>query len=408
MEELGLASVGAGWISKAHGLALRSLESHFPEFPVRVRRKVLVEQTPELARRRARDLGFESWTTSWKDAIADPEVQIVDIITPNYLHQPIAVYAAQQKKHILCEKPLATTCADAEHMYRAAETAGVVHMVGFSYRYAPALQQIEKWVHAGIIGQVRHFHGVYCQQWGIDDSTPLDWHFQSRTAGSGSLGDLGAHLIDAARAFVGEIDRVAAVTRTFVTERPLTAGSAFLTAVGEPGDHSRGGAASKKKGRVDVDDSAFFVAQFDSGAVGNFAVSRAWPGYDNHFAFEVGGSRGSIAFDWDRPNEVQIAAYDQPRDRAGFTRVPIGNAAHPYTPELWPMPLGIGFTENFIIEMYEFLRAVSQGGTVRTTFEDGWKACRIIDAVLRSSRNDQWVKVDELSQNQSTVVGGRE
>ena len=390
MKEISVALIGGGFISKAHCLAFRALPGYFPELSVRIRRKVLVEVDGELAKKKAEELGFEKWTTSWQEAINDPEISLVDILTPNYLHKPIALYAAEQGKNIFCEKPLATSAADAQEMYAAVEKSDVNHMVGLSFRYSPSLRQIERWIKQGELGEIRHFHGVYCQEWGAEENTPLDWHFQSKTAGSGSLGDIGTHIIDIARAFAGDFQEVVAVSNTFVKERPLVNGSAFLSAA----ENSAPATSEIKKGPVDVDDSVFFLSRFKNGALGDFVLSRAWRGRPNHLAFEINGTKGSIVFDWDESNKVQFFSTSQAIDKKGFTRVLIGNAAHPYHKNLWPIAgCGVGFAENYIIEIYELLQAIVTGKKIDTSFYEGWKACQVVDAVLQSDRERRWIAV---------------
>jgi len=389
MREISIALIGGGFISKAHCLAFRALPGYFPELSLRITRRVLVETNKETAKKRAHELGFEKWTTSWKVAIKDQKVNLVDIATPNYLHKPIALYAAEHRKNVFCEKPLANNSADAREMYEAVEKSRVKHMIGFSFRYSPAVRQIERWVKQDELGEIRHFKGIYCQEWGANESAPLDWHFQSNTTGSGSLGDIGSHIIDIARSFVGDIQEVVAFTNTFIKERPLVSGSAFLSAA----DNS---AISKvEKGQVDVDDSVFFMARFENGAMGSFVISRVWRGRPNHLSFEINGTKGSVTFDWEKPNEVHLFSACQPKDKEGFTRVLIGNTAHPYNKNLWPIAgCGVGYVENYVIEMYQLVRAIVTGRKIDTSFYEGWKTSQVVDAVLKSSKERKWIGIE--------------
>ena len=245
VKKYNVALIGTGFMGKAHSIATAVVPILFGA-PVEIERKIIVDIDEELARDAAKQYGFAEYTTDWRDVINRPDVDIVDICTPNDTHAEIAIAAALAGKHVMCEKPMAMTVADAEKMQAAAQKTGVVTMVSYNYRHTPAIQMAKKLIDEGRIGKILSFRGYYLQDWGADPSTPLSWRFNKAKAGSGTLGDIGTHVIDAARLLVGEFASVNSIVKTFIAERPLPAGRFFGPA----------GQASSEKGQVDVDDAA--------------------------------------------------------------------------------------------------------------------------------------------------------
>ncbi len=381
--------IGAGFMCKAHSIAYAGMPMFFwpaPGIPVK---KTIADITEERAAEAAQQYGFEKSTADWKDIVNDPEIDIVDICTPNDVHAEIAVAAAEAGKHILCEKPISRTSGEAKEMYEAVKKAGVVNMLAFNYRRTPAVQLAKKYISEGAIGQILDFRGTYLQDWSADPDSPLSWRFQKKICGSGAFGDIGTHVVDMLRFLVGEFDEVNARTATYIKERPVQSGS-----VDKLGTVKGGGDAPKDK--VDVDDQCCFMVKCKNGAFGSIEATRnAW-GRNNFITFEIHGTKGSLYFNYERRDELQVCFADDQGDRRGFRTVYTG-PAHPYGEGLWPIPaLGIGYTETKIVEMYDFMKAVAQNTAADPDFKDGYQIELIGDAVFHSAENGCWVKVETV------------
>lgn len=344
--------------------------------------------TEELAKDAAERLGFENYSSDWRKVVEDPEIDIIDIVTPNDSHAEIAIAAARAGKHIISEKPLARTAAEAKTMLDAVKEAGVKHMVAFNYRRTPAVALAKKYIEEGRIGKILNFRGTYLQDWSADRNSPLSWRFQKERAGSGALGDIGTHVIDYARYLVGDISEVMAVAKTWIGERPIQSGGVdkLGTVKAE---------ADVPKGKVDVDDEFSTLIKFDNGAVGSIEATRnAW-GRNNFLTFEIHGEKGSLYFNYERRDELQVCFSDDPSDSRGFRTVYTG-PAHPYGEGLWPIPaLGIGYGETKIIETYDFLKSIAEDTSVSPDFEDGYQIAVISDAILESAEKGVWVNLTE-------------
>jgi predicted dehydrogenase len=372
--------IGAGSIARAHAIAYTSARTYCgPDVPD-VRLVRVADADAAVAKAAAERLGFEAWTADWEEVVASPDVDLVSIAAPNFLHAPMAIAAAAAGKHVLCEKPLAATAAEGERMYRAAAAAGIVHAVNFNYRKVPAVRFIARLLREGRIGDIRQLRGVFLQDWGNDARLPRSWKFAAAGAGAGALAGVGSHEIDLARHLVGELARVAATTATWIAERPVATTSRAFEAV-------RGETASAP---VDVDDSAYFLGRFAGGAIGTFELSRCAPGRKNHLALEIHGSRGSIVFDYERANELQLCL-DEDAETAGFRRILIGPAQDDGALLAFP-GIGVGFAESIVFQARDVLRAVAGGPAMTPDFYDGWRALSVAEAVLASADRG-WVTV---------------
>jgi levoglucosan dehydrogenase len=391
VKTLNVGVIGAGFMGKAHSLAYAAMPMFFWPVPAIPKRYVIAEANDELAAEAAIRFGYERHTSDWRELVADPQVDVVDIATPNNLHAAIAVAAAQAGKHVICEKPLARTSEEAKTMLDAVEAAGVVHMVAFNYRRTPAVALARKLIDEGAIGRILNFRGTYLQDWSADPDGPLSWRFQKAIAGSGALGDIATHVIDLARYLVGEVSAVNALLRTYIDTRPQqTGGADKLAASDKPSDAMRLA--------VDVDDEVVTMLRFSNGAVGSLEATRNAYGRNNFLTFEIHGEIGSIAFNYERRDELQLMLASDASDRRGFRTIYTG-PAHPYGDGLWPIPaLGIGYGETKIIEAYDFFRAVADGVPVSPNFADGYQIARIADAVLASAEAEAWVTVPALAQ----------
>ncbi|MDQ1531573.1 MAG: levoglucosan dehydrogenase [Microbacteriaceae bacterium] len=390
MKELNVGLIGAGFMGKAHSLAYAAMPMFFWPAPALPIRKTIAEANEQLAEEASRRFGFEKFTGDWHQVIDDPEIDVVDIATPNHLHAEIAIAAAKAGKHIISEKPLARTSEEAKAMYEAVTEAGVVHMVAFNYRRTPAVSLAKKFIEDGSIGRILNFRGTYLQDWSADPNSPLSWRFKKSIAGSGALGDVGTHVIDLARYLVGDIAQVNALMSTFITERPIQSGGADSLGTVRGGDGP--------KGPVDVDDEVMTMLRFQNGAVGSIEATRNAHGRNNYITFEIHGTEGSIFFNYERRDELQVAFANDPGDRRGFRTIYTG-PAHPNGAALWPIPaLGIGYGETKIIEAHDFMKAVVDGGSVSPNFADGYITALIDDAIVESAERDAWVHVPGIGQ----------
>ena len=386
MKKLNVGLIGAGFMGKAHSLAYVAMPMFFWPAPAIPVRKTIVDVSDSIAAEAAQRFGFEKSTSDWRSVVEDPEIDIIDIATPNHLHAEIAIASAAAGKHIISEKPLARNGDEAKTMYDAVKNAGIVHMVAFNYRRTPAVALAKKYIDEGAIGDILNFRGTYLQDWSADPDGPLSWRFQKSIAGSGSLGDIGTHVVDMARFLCGEITQVNTQLKTWVKTRPLQAGG-----VDKLGASTKDSTAPR--GEVDVDDEVLSLLEFQNGAIGSLEATRNAHGRNNFLTFEIHGTLGSIYFNYERRDELQVAFASDQADRKGFRTVYTG-PAHPYGEGLWPIPaLGIGYGETKIIETYDFVKAIMEGGEVSPNFKDGYQINLIADAMAASSQSRSWTSV---------------
>jgi predicted dehydrogenase len=383
---LGVGMVGYAFMGAVHSQAWRTAGRFF-DLPLAPAMVALCGRDAAAVGAAAERLGWATVETDWKDLLTRDDVDVVDICTPGDTHAEIAIAALDAGKHVLCEKPLANTVAEAREMAaaaRAARSRGVRAMVVFSYRRVPAIALARQLVQDGRLGTIRHVRAQYLQDWIVDPQFPLVWRLQKDKAGSGALGDIGAHVIDLAQHVIGSsITSVTGLTETFVTERPLPASGSGLQ--GETGTGT---------GTVTVDDAALFLARFGSGAVGSFEATRFATGRKNAIRLEVNGSEGSLAFDFDAMNELQY--YDgADGDTAGFRRILVTEATHPYVGAWWPPGHGLGYEHTFTHEVVDLVRAIGAGQAPSPSFADGLQVQRVLAAVERSAAHDSgWENVD--------------
>jgi len=331
--------------------------------------------------------GWQNAATDWKKLVESPDIDVIDINTPNDSHAEIAIAAAQAGKHVLCEKPLALNVSQCEAMLAAAKKAKIVHMVCHNYRRIPAIALAKKYIEEGVIGDIYHYYARYAQDWIVDPEFPLVWRLQKGISGSGTHGDINAHIIDLARYLVGEFKEVSGLMNTFIKERPLmdqTGKGAGLTAK-----------AGKKMGKVTVDDAALFIGRFKSGALANLEATRFALGRKNHIAIEINGSKGSLQFDFEDMNRLKFFDNTQASDRQGFRDILVTQpgGVHPYVGNWWPPGHIIGYEHTFVHTIADFVNACANGKPVQPTFEDGLRNQRVLEAVEESAKSRQWVTV---------------
>ena len=384
---IGVGMVGYAFMGRAHSLAWNTVDRVF-DVPLRPRLAAICGRDQAAAEAAAGRLGWAAAETDWRALIARDDVQLVDICAPGDQHAPIAIAALAAGKHVLCEKPLANTLAEAEAMNAAADAAypgGTRAMVGFNYRRVPALALARQLVEQGRIGPLRHLRAVYLQDWLADADAPLTWRLRAERAGSGALGDLGAHIVDLARYLTGdEITGVGALSATFVTERPLAGGP-------DPGPVGTGTGGT---GTVTVDDAVVFTAQLASGALASFEATRYATGRKNSLRIELNGSAGSLAFDLERLNELEFFDASDDSAASGFRRILVTEGSHPYLSGWWPPGHTLGWEHTFTHQARDLLTAIAAGDQPRPSFADGLAVQRVLDAVARSAASgNSWESV---------------
>ncbi len=311
------------------------------------------------------------------------DIDLVDVSVPGNMHAPIAIAAANAGKMVLCEKPLANTLAEARQMVEAVQKNKVPNALCHNYRFAPAVQLAKQLIDEGRIGKIYHFRGTYLQDWIVDPNFPLVWRLQKEVAGSGSHGDLNAHLIDMARFLVGEIAEVSGMMETFIKQRPKLAAS----------DDRLGGVASSEMGEVTVDDAALFLVRFENGAIGSIEATRFALGRKNYNRFEVNGSKGSLVFNLERMNELELYLETDPAGTRGFRTIQVTESVHPYVSAWWPPGHIIGYEHTFTHLVRDALEAISKGELPSPSFYDGLRCQAVLEAVEISANERRWVEV---------------
>ena len=352
MSEIGIGMLGYAFMGKAHVNGYRTLAYMTGPPAIHPRLVSIAGRNEEAVAAAAATFGFERHVTDWREVVADPEVELFDNGGPNDAHAEPTIAAAEAGKHVICEKPLGRTADESHEIWRRVAATGVKHMTAFNYRFVPAVRLARELIEAGELGEIRHFRGRYLQEWGMTDAEA--WRFRREQAGSGALGDLGAHVIDLARYLVGELESVSASVRTF-----------------QPGR--------------EVDDAFEAVVEFESGAVGTIEASRFAPGRKNAFSWEMNGSKGSLAFDLERLNELQWS-----EGTGGFRTVLVSEADHPFWSWWWPHGHMLGWEHTFVHELRHLLDAIVEDTDVAphgATFEDGYRAAEVCDAILRSAES---------------------
>ncbi|WP_405434316.1 Gfo/Idh/MocA family protein [Micromonospora sp. NBC_00617] len=382
--------VGYAFMGAAHSQAWRTVNRVY-DLPARARMALICGRDTAKVAEAADRLGWDAHTTDWRDVINSDEIDVVDICTPGDSHAEIALAALAAGKHVLCEKPLANTVAEARAMTAAADTArasGVRSMCGFNYRRVPAVTMMRQMVADGRLGVIRHVRATYLQDWIVDPQFPLVWRLQKDRAGSGALGDIGAHIIDLTQFVVGQrITGVSAVTETFVKERPLPAESSGLAATVDGG--------SAPTGPVTVDDAAIFVARLDGGALATYEASRFATGRKNALRVEINGSLGSVVFDLERLNELEFYDATRPTLEQGFSRILVTESDHPYMSAWWPPGHIIGYEHSFTHQMRDLIEAIATGTDPAPSFADALQVQLVLDAVTRSADvGSSWTDVE--------------
>lgn len=374
--EIGIGMLGYAFMGKAHSNAFKKIPyMMYP--PAAIPKLVgIAGRNKEAVTEAAKRYGYEHAYTDWREMLANDDIQVFDNGGSNDVHAEPTIAAAQAGKHVFCEKPLGRNAEESKSMLDAVQKAGVKHMVAFNYRFVPAIVQAKKLIESGKLGKIYHWRAVYLQEWGMDRQMPISWRFQKDVAGSGALGDLGAHIIDLARFLVGEPKSVMGLTQNWITERPD--GSGGMT-------------------KSDVDDGFVALLDFENGALGTVEATRFAKGRKNYNSFEINGENGSIQFNMERLNELNVFwAGDEPNTTQGFHNVLVTEAFHPYWENWWPHGHIIGWEHSFIHEFDHFFRAIVNNTDVApygATFVDGYKNSVICDAIVASAQSGKRMDV---------------
>ena len=374
--------IGYQFMGKAHSHAYRDLSFYF-EHGIEPVLQAIAGRNEEKVKKAAKQMGWLSYETDWRKLIERDDIDLIDIVTPNNTHAEIAIAAVEAGKHVLCEKPLALTVEQAERMYEAVTKNKVIHMITHNYRFAPAVQYAKKLIQDGRLGEIRHIRATYLQDWMMDPNFPLVWRLRKEVTGTGTLGDIGAHSIDLARFLVGEIDEVIGTMKTFVKKRPTGEMSGGLSAKIE-GD---------RLADVDVDDTAAFLAHFENGALGVFEATRYAGGNRNGNRFEINGSKGSLRWDMEKMNLLEVYFEDDEPGLQGFRTIHCTEEHHPYAGAYWPAGHGIGYEHTFINLLSCFMDGIEKGESPSPNFKDGLINQRILEAVVESTETRSWVKI---------------
>ncbi|KAA0947802.1 Gfo/Idh/MocA family oxidoreductase [Pseudomonas sp. ANT_H14] len=371
MRELGIGLIGTGFMGRAHALAFNNARAVF-DLPVTLRLAALADADTDRAQRCATAWGFAQAHGDWQQLINDPKVDVVAITTPNHLHYPMAMAALAAGKTVYCEKPLAVSLEQADAMRRAANQAAVVTRVGYNYQHNPMIALARQMIDNGELGEIISFQGEFCEDFMADPASPWSWRCEVEHAG-GALADLGSHLLAMARYLVGDVQSVCADTHTVHARRPASAGSADLR-------------------QIAVDDQVHALLRFANGARGTISSSWLKHGYKNHLSFEISGTRGTLVFDQERLNELQLFRIGQ----EGFQRLLAGPSLPGYAAFSPAAGHQLGYNELKTLEVHELIMALAGQGAAGTDFEAAWQVERLATAIRLAAREERWVSLDEV------------
>jgi predicted dehydrogenase len=384
-QKLRVGMVGYKFMGKAHSHAYRDVGFFFDP-NVEIVMQALCGRDEKGVKAATEKMGWLSYETDWRALIQREDIDLIDIVSPNNNHAEIAIAAAEAGKHVYCEKPLALTLDQAKRMYEAVQKNGVLHMVNYNYRFAPAIQVAKNLIDTGKLGKIYHVRAQYLQDWIMDPKFPLVWRLNKTVSGSGALGDLAAHSIDLARFLVGEFKEVNGMLETFIKERPIVEGSSGLS-----------GTASKEAYEtVEVDDASIFMARFENGALGIFEATRFAGGNRNGNRIEINGEKGSIRWDVENLNELEVYFTDDEPGLQGFRKITCTEEAHPYAGNYWPAGHIIGYEHTFINLLVELLKGIETNENPSPNFYDGLQNQLILEAVSKSAHTRQWVQIKAL------------
>ncbi len=391
-DHVNVALIGQGFMGRTHSNAWGQV-SRFFKPPLRPVMHTVFGMPAENPQTMAK-WGWQNFSTDWEKTVASPDIDLVDIVTPNFMHAPPAKAAIAAGKHVSCEKPIAGTLSEAREMAEMAKKAGVKTFVWYNYRRVPAVALAHKLVKQGALGEIRHVRAHYLQDW-ADDSVPLLWRFDKKLSGSGAHGDLNAHIIDMTRFVTGQeiTEIVGALAETFVKERTIPSTTAAA------GGIAAGASGGGQKGKVTVDDTVLFLAKFSGGAVASFEAARQATGNQNRNGWEINGNKGSIRFDFEDMNHLWFYDATRPREVQGWTEIMCTHGgSHPYTENWWPDAHILGYEHTFVNQAYDILRIIAGQEPIvpLPDFQDAYETQRVLEAVMISAEQHKPVKISDV------------
>jgi len=373
MKEIKIGLVGTGYIGRCHAIAYAQAPTVFP-LKGKIVTEMLAEISEELAKKKAKDFGFNRYTADWHELVSDPHIDVVDICVPNFLHKEVALEAIKHHKHVYSEKPLALMVADAREMVEAAKKANVKTLVGFNYIKNPAAQLAKQIIENGEIGEIVHFYGTHNEDYLASPQTPIDWHCIKELAGLGALGDLAAHIVNMAHYLIGNIREVAGDMATVIAQRPDPKNLATLI-------------------NVENEDQASALVRFESGVMGVIETSRIASGCKMGLTYVVTGTKGSIAYTQERMAELQLYRHDDPVARQGFKTILVGPSHPDYAPFCVSAGHGFGFNDQKTIEIRDLINGIAAGDKMWPDFEEGLRVSKVLEAIAQSSQERRWIKL---------------
>jgi len=378
--EIGIGMLGYAFMGKAHSNAYKKISYIFWPPPAIPKLVAICGRNESRVSEAAKRYGYSKYYMDWRRLVHDPDVQLFDNGSPTDLHADPSIEAAEHGKHVLCEKPLARNAKEAKPMVEAVRRAHVKNMVGFNYRFIPAIQVARKLIQEGTLGKILHFHGRYLQEWIIDPNFPIVWRLRKEIAGLGTIGDIASHVVDLAHYLVGDLSTVTATTRTFIEDRPLE---------NNPTRH----------GKVDVDDAVESIVEFENGAIGHISATRFAAGRKNYQHIELYGENGSVLFNLEKLNELQVHLrnHDIKDLASSYHDTLVTEAYHPYWENWWPHGHIIGWEHTMIHEIYHFMNAIindTQVAPLGATFEDGYKCNVVLDAMAESAKTGRRTQIN--------------
>ncbi len=376
--ELGIGMLGYSFMGKAHSNAFKKIPYMMYPPPAIPKLVGICGRNQEAVKEAAKRYGYQNYYTDWRKMLENDSIDIFDNGAPNDLHAGPCSAAAEAGKHLFCEKPLALNAGESKQLLDTANKAGVKHMVGYNYRFLPAIRQAKHLIEQGLLGRIYHYRAVYLQEWVMPHyNTPKVWRLDKKVAGNGALGDLGAHIIDLGRFLVGEFKSVSSMSKTFIKKRPLLNGS---------------GSAD-----VDVDDAFVSVVEFENGALGTLEATRFAGGRKNFQSIEINGEKGSICFNLERMNELQVFwVGEEPKETQGFHNAMISDSYHPWWENWWPHGHMIGWEHTFVHQFTHFFDCIVNNKDIApygATFDDGYKAAVICDAIMESTNSKKQIDI---------------
>jgi len=393
--EIGIGVIGMGWMGMVHGRSYRMVADRFADSGIQARLVICADDVEDRAQKAKATLGFAHYTTDWRQVIEHPEVDVVNIASPNFLHLQMVQAAAAAGKHIFCEKPVGKTPQETARIEQLARTAGVLTFVGFNYRWAPLVQYARQLIESGKLGTLTHYRGRFFSMYGSNPLGQLTWRFDYEKSGIGVLGDLMPHVVDMAHMLAGPIRRVTSNRHTFIQERPLC--------LAGKGTHFSTGSSEDPKGAVTNEDYVNALLEFENGVQGTFESCRVIYGPKCEMAFEMNGTKGALSWNFERMNELLLYLPESSDLHNGYTRI-VAGPQHPFHGNFNPgAGVGIGYEDLKVIEAHQFLKSVKEGKQGVPGFKEALQLANVQAAMIRSWDSGLWEENKPLEAIEQTI-----